>query len=715
VSITIESGTPAGTNGSAPAPALPAAGFQAGDWILAVFASREATDGTVSLPAGWDQRVNDRGTGGLVGAWTRPWQSGDVTPTYTLGGHTTGSSGDSAIGVILRIRPTAGSTLSFVDASTPSHNGASSTTVGPIDGDSLTVAANGIVLVVGQHRETSSSFNDLTGDGLTWAQNTYISNASGADNSLCINSALSNNVAVTDKSFTVGGSGGSSTGAGFMLFFNEVASIDASLSSTEGADSLQASASVAAVSEILRISWAQLEIPEAPEVTSTASLSATELDDTLVGAIAVNIAASLSSIEDQDTLSASASSGSAAEILRISWAQLEIPESSSATLSLTATEASDTLSSSASVAAAAEILRISWAQLEIPEASGGAITASAAITERGDTLSASLGGNSLSAEAFSISISFAPAIRDFEIDANPFSVTVDFESAARAFALTAAPFSVLASFGDVTLTEGAGAGGTTASLSATEQNDSLIAAASLAVSASASLTEDADVLAGVAAVGVVAQASLTEDADTLVAAVNATGSLSLSLTAVEADDSVVAVGALAVTVTASLLEDVDSLASAVSVAAGPITASLSTAEDGDSLGAVAAVAISASLTATESADTLSGQLGTPQIAADFSATESDDTVTASAALGIVASVSITEADDLSSASASVFIVATASITEEDDDFTGGWGRQSFPAHIGLTNRGRGPRGSSAGGGPLGSSRSKGSITTTEWP
>jgi hypothetical protein len=54
----------------------------------------------------------------------------------------------------------------------------------------------------------------------------------------------------------------------------------------------------------------------------------------------------------------------------------------------------------------------------------------------------------------------------------------------------------------------------------------------------------------------------------------------------------------------------------------------------------------------------------------------------------------------------VFIVANASITEEDDDFTGGWGRQSFPAHIGLSNRGRGPRTSS---------RSKGSITTTEWP
>jgi hypothetical protein len=105
----------------------------------------------------------------------------------------------------------------------------------------------------------------------------------------------------------------------------------------------------------------------------------------------------------------------------------------------------------------------------------------------------------------------------------------------------------------------------------------------------------------------------------------------------------------------------------------------------------------------------------PQISADFAATESDDTVTASASLAGGASVSITEADDLSSASVSVFIVANAAMTEEDDDFSGGWGRQLFPAHVGVTNRGRGPSGSSGGGGPFASSRSKGSITNTEWP
>jgi hypothetical protein len=222
VAITVTNGTPAGTNGSAPAPAIPGTP-QDGDWMVAFFSSREATDGTVSLPAGWDQRVNDRGGGGLVGCWTRPWQSGDTAPTFTLGGHATGASGDSAIAVIHLVRPTTGFALSFVGASTPSHNGASSTTVGPIDGDTLTVAADGIVFVLGQHRETAASFTNLSGDGLTWNQASFLSNSSGADNSQEVDYALSNNVAITDKSYTVNTSGGSSTGVGFMIFLNETA------------------------------------------------------------------------------------------------------------------------------------------------------------------------------------------------------------------------------------------------------------------------------------------------------------------------------------------------------------------------------------------------------------------------------------------------------------------------------------------------------------
>jgi chemotaxis signal transduction protein len=693
VAITVIAGTASASNGGAPAPTIPGTP-QAGDWMIAFYASREATDGTVSLPAGWDQRVNDRGTGGLVAAWTRPWQSGDAAPAFTLGGHNTGSTGDSNQAVIHLVRPTAGQTLEFVDASTPSHNASSSTTVGPIDGDSLTVAANGIVFVLGQHRETWTSVATLSGDGLTWAQETDNSNSSGADNALAIDWALSNNVAVTDKSYTITGSGGAATGSGFMLFLKEVAGVTLNLSATEDGDSLQASAIVAAVSEILRISWAQLEIPEAPEVTSTASLSAIELGDTLVGAIALSISSALSALEDQDTLAAGVGVGAAAEILRISWAQLEIPEGAGISASLSATDGADTLnasaslnvvatlsaledadllSSSTSVAAGAEILRISWAQLEIPE--GGSITASLSATEGRDTLSASAtveGNESLSVDAFSITISF--------------------ESATRAFAVTAAPFAITASFADADLEW---SGGARLIASIVEEGDSLSAAATVSgqgvITADASLLEDVDVVAASAAVAISASAAVVEASDTLVADVNATGSVNVSLSVQELDDVVSGSATLALAAQAALVEDADVLA------------------------ASAAVTIVASASVLEDADSLTGQVGTPQIAADVAATESDDTVTASASLSVAASVSITEADDLSSASVSVFIVANASMTEEDDDFTGGWGRQLFPAHVGVTNRGRGPRGSSGGGGPLGSSRSKGSITTTEWP
>jgi hypothetical protein len=219
VTISVTAGTVDTTNGSAPAPAIPGTP-QDGDWLVAFFASREITDGTVSLPAGWDERVNSRGTGGLVACWTRPWQSGDTAPAFTLGGHATGASGDSASAVIYLVRPTAGSALSFVDASTPTHTG-NQTQIGPIDGDSLTVDANGIVLLLGHFRETTVAIADASGDGLTWNQGTYISNSSGADQSLEIDWALNDNVAVTDKTLTLTTPGGSVGSAGFMIFLKE--------------------------------------------------------------------------------------------------------------------------------------------------------------------------------------------------------------------------------------------------------------------------------------------------------------------------------------------------------------------------------------------------------------------------------------------------------------------------------------------------------------
>jgi hypothetical protein len=454
------------------------------------------------------------------------------------------------------------------------------------------------------------------------------------------------------------------------------AQISASLSAMEDGDALSATATVSAAAEMLRISWAQLEVPEGQGVTATLSL--TEADDTLSALGLLSVALSLSVAEDPDTLAASASVGGGIA------ASLSVAEDGDSvvaagtlgiTASLSLAEGGDTLAGSAT-APGAELLRVSWAQLELPSGSG--ITASLTATEAADVLNAvaSVEGDDVSvvAEAFSIEISFAPAIADYELTAAPFTIAVEFESALAAYAITADAFSVLASFGDATLTEGAGDGSITVSASLSEGDDTVSALSTLAISA--------------------ALISAVESADTLTAGLDTDGAL---------------------TATASLTEEADTVSAEATVAQGPITATAGLVEDGDVLAASAAVEIFASASVLEDADSLTGQVGTPQIAADVAVTESDDTVTASASLAVGASVSITESDDLSSASVSVFIVANASITEEDDDFTGGWGRQLFPAHIGLTNRGRGPRGSSGGGGPIGSSRSKGSITNTEWP
>jgi membrane-bound ClpP family serine protease len=91
------------------------------------------------------------------------------------------------------------------------------------------------VLLLGHFRETTVAIADASGDGLTWNQGTYISNASGADQSLEIDWALNDNVAVTDKTLTLTTPGGSVGSAGFMIFLKETAAA-ANLVITDGAN-----------------------------------------------------------------------------------------------------------------------------------------------------------------------------------------------------------------------------------------------------------------------------------------------------------------------------------------------------------------------------------------------------------------------------------------------------------------------------------------------
>lgn len=81
----VAAGVSSATDGStAPTPALPA-GLADDDFMIATFYSRESTDGTVAISAGWTPIINDLSSSGLLAVWYRLRVTGDLAPTFTLG------------------------------------------------------------------------------------------------------------------------------------------------------------------------------------------------------------------------------------------------------------------------------------------------------------------------------------------------------------------------------------------------------------------------------------------------------------------------------------------------------------------------------------------------------------------------------------------------------------------------------------------------------
>jgi hypothetical protein len=113
MAITITAGAWA-AGSTAPAPALPATP-QAGDVHVLFIGSKPYTT-TINTPSGWTPITNTNGTNGTVAnatdagsvhvaAFYRIWQSGDANPTISI------TSGNTALAVIHRFRPTAGYTI----------------------------------------------------------------------------------------------------------------------------------------------------------------------------------------------------------------------------------------------------------------------------------------------------------------------------------------------------------------------------------------------------------------------------------------------------------------------------------------------------------------------------------------------------------------------------------------------------------------------------
>lgn len=213
VSFVAAGASSATDGGSAPTPALPA-GLAADDSMIAVFYSREATDGTVSASAGWNEIYNARSAGGLLGVWERAFQTGDAALTFTLGGHVGGAAGDDCIAQIAAWRGTRPSQPVSIPGTIATN--AAAADIGPIGG--VTAPANGAIVVVGGKLDDWTSVAVLAGDGLTWAEIGEPVSVAGADAGLVWDYALIStaDVAVADKTFTVTG-GTAVAGKGVMF------------------------------------------------------------------------------------------------------------------------------------------------------------------------------------------------------------------------------------------------------------------------------------------------------------------------------------------------------------------------------------------------------------------------------------------------------------------------------------------------------------------
>lgn len=170
-------------------------------------------------------------------------------------------------------------------------------------------------------------------------------------------------------------------------------------------------------------------------------------------------------------------------------------------------------------------------------------------------------------------------------------------------------------------------GGVTGTLSATEANDTISAAATLALAASLAKTDAGDTVTSAAAVGVTATSSTTDAGDTSTA--SATVGVTATSSTTDAGDTLVATGTLvsgvvatlavteagdAVTATATLALSAllaqtdagDSVSATATVSGGAVTGSLAVTEVGDSVAAQVSIFIAAQLAAVESGDVLAG-------------------------------------------------------------------------------------------------------------
>lgn len=224
-----------------------------------------------------------------------------------------------------------------------------------------------------------------------------------------------------------------------------------------------------------------------------------------------------------------------------------------------------------------------------------------------------------------------------------------------------------------------------ASLSVTDDADTISAGATLPLAASVAVTDATDTTTTAVVLLIVATLTATDAADTLDSTAALSNPIAASLSVTDADDSLstavalliaadtvaqddvdtlASTGSLLVVATLTRTDDVDALDGAVAVA---IVATSSNTDSGDALDATALLEKFAALDATDGDDTL-GADATLLILATLSATDEDDALSASATLttAINASLDATDADDSISSSAALVVVASVTVQDDSD-------------------------------------------------
>lgn len=213
----VGAGTSSATDGATPpTPSLPS-GLVDDDFMVAFFYSREVTDGSVAISAGWNTLVNNRDSGGILAVFYRFRVAGDLAPTFTL---TNIALNDTCIAHIAAWRGVSSSNL--IDAVGTMSTNAATLDIGPIAG--INLGRKALAIVFGGKLDDFTSVADLspgTDESQTWNEIGEPDSTLGTDAGMvwayAINPGLED--VITEKTFDVTG-GTSVAGKGIMLSFN---------------------------------------------------------------------------------------------------------------------------------------------------------------------------------------------------------------------------------------------------------------------------------------------------------------------------------------------------------------------------------------------------------------------------------------------------------------------------------------------------------------